>query len=107
MRKDVYVVRAVVVSLPDAANPASEFQARHEAIPNFVGQDGELGMDTMVMPFPLADGLDLSAFQTGDKVELTFEVDFDAAAQRLLGYRATAVKPLPAETELDFTPLRR
>lgn len=107
VRQDRYSVRGVIAQLPDPANPAAELQIRHEAIPHFRGQSGELGMDTMTMPFPLAKGLALDGLKIGDKVTVSFEVDFDAAADKLLAYRATALEPLPAETELDFSPLKK
>ncbi len=107
IRKDRYTVRGEVAMLPTADNPSSEFQVRHEAIPHFVGQDGELGMDTMTMPFPLADGLSLAALKVGDKIELTFEVDFDTQTKKMVSYRAIAATPLPAETELDFSSSKR
>lgn len=102
-----YTVRGIVEQLPSESEPTLEFQVRHEAIPHFVGQDGVLGMDTMTMPFPLAEGLSLGALKVKDKVELTFEVDFDSASKSLLAYRAVAVAPLPAETTLDFSRLRK
>lgn len=107
LRKDRYTVRGQVAMLPTPGNPASEFQVRHEAIPHFVGQDGELGMDTMTMPFPLADGLVLPSVKVGDKVELTFEVDYDTALKQLTGYRAVGATILPPETELDFSSIKR
>jgi hypothetical protein len=100
-------VRGQVVQVPVAGAPTSEFQVRHEPIPHFVGQGGALGMDTMIMPFPLADGLSLDGIDEGTKVELTFEVDFNTADQSLVGYRAVAVSVLPADTALDFTPMKR
>lgn len=107
VRLDVYVVRGQIVQLPDPGDARREFQVRHEPIPHFRGQGGELGMDTMTMPFPLGPGLALDGLSPGDVVELKFEVEFDPAADRLLGYRATSVTKLPAETPLDFTPMAR
>lgn len=107
IRTDRYVVRGVVAALPSAERPGSELQVRHEAMPHFVGQGGQLGMDTMTMPFPLGPGVSLVGIAVGDKVEVSFEVDVDPATQNLIGYRATAIARLPAETELDFSPLKR
>lgn len=107
IHKDVYVVRGRVAQVPDPQNPASEFQVHHEAIPHFRGSGGRLGMNVMTMPFPLAEGLSLAEVKVGDVIELTFEVDFDVENDRPVGYRATDVKPLPTDTELDFTPLPR
>lgn len=106
IRVDRYVVRGQVAMLPDPANPSAEFQVRHEAIPQFVGPEGKLGMDTMTMPFPLADGLSLESVKVGDKIELTFDVDYDTTQRSPVAYRATEVKALPAETTLDFSSIR-
>lgn len=105
IRQDRYTVRGEITQLPTPGAPLVEFSVRHEAMPHFRGQGGELGMDTMNMPFPLKEGVSLEGFAVGDKVELAFEVDFDAATDALLGYRATGLTKLPAETVLDFTPL--
>lgn len=95
------------MQLPDPQNPALEFQVRHEAMPHFRGQDGELGMDTMTMAFPLTSGLKLDGLAVGDAIELRFEVDFDASTRQMKDYRATGFTKLDAGTKLDFTRLRK
>ncbi len=100
--KHTYTVRAQVVALPDPANPAAEFQVHHEPIPHFNAGGGNLGMNAMIMPFPVAEGLSLSALRAGQKITLTFEVDFDEARDSIVTYRATKVEPLPDDTALDF-----
>lgn len=105
IKQDRYTVRGEIMQMPSAQSPLTEFSVRHEAMPHFRGQGGEMGMDTMTMPFPLKEGVSLDGFAVGDKVELAFEVDFDAATDALLGYRATGLTKLPADTVLDFTPL--
>ncbi|MEM1109848.1 MAG: copper-binding protein [Planctomycetota bacterium] len=98
-----YQTRGEVSSLPDADKPTSGLFIRHEAIPEFKNQDGEVeGMDTMTMPFPTDDGVDLAPLSVGDKVEVTFEV-FTQGGVR--GYAATQIDKLPADTELDFSRL--
>ena len=111
----VYTVRGEIISLPDAAQ---DLQVRHEAIPEFKNPDGSLGMNTMIMPFwppqgiPKDDpriagriaGLSLDGLAPSEKVELTFDVLWDAD-NSLVGYYATSVTPLPAGTVLDFSPL--
>jgi hypothetical protein len=62
-------------------------------------------MNTMTMPFPVAAELSLEGIAIGDKVELTFEVRFDTEKDSPVSYEATEVVKLPAETELDFSPL--
>ncbi|MEO1128382.1 MAG: hypothetical protein AAFX05_01595 [Planctomycetota bacterium] len=114
-----YVVRGEVVALPD--DMLSDFKVRHEAIPEYRRPDGKLGMDVMSMPFwppvgmPESDieperieGFSLEGIEIGDKVAVTFEVrmtDSDILDYTLVGYYATRVEKLPADTELDFTPL--
>ena len=105
VRKDLYTVRGIVTELPSPDAPLAEFKVRHEAMPHFRAEGGKLGMDTMIMPFPLATGLSLDGLKVGDQIMLSFEVDFDPETDRLLGYRATGVQPLPSGTILDFTPL--
>lgn len=100
-----YTVRGQVVTVPVAGDPRTEFSARHEAIPEFKGPGGELGMNTMVMPFPLKDGVSLDGIEVGDKVEITFEVIYDTAKQTPVDWDAVGVKELPAETELNFSEL--
>jgi len=99
---DTYVVRGIVTSLPSEGNPMNGFNVRHEEIPTFRAQAGKTGMNSMTMPFPMGESLDLSATSVGDKVKLTFTVDFDTKADKLLAYRATAIEPLPADTALKF-----
>lgn len=103
-----YTVRAEIVRLPTPGEPAPELQARHEAIPSFVEKYGEApkGMRAMTMPFPVEAGLDLSALRVGDKVALTFEVDYSIETGLVDGWRATVIKPLEAETALEFGPPR-
>ena len=95
----VYEVRGQVTALPDPADPLSDLRVRHEAVAHFVGIEGEaVGMDSMNMPFPVADGVDLAGLAVGDKVRLTFEVDW----QGDVPYRATKIERLPADAELTF-----
>ncbi|MBB6430719.1 copper-binding protein [Algisphaera agarilytica] len=100
-----YVVRGVISTLPYPDNPASSLNVKHEAIPDFVDAQGKtVGMDTMTMPFPVADDLDLSSFSVDDKVEVTFVVTWGGEDQ---GWTATQLSPLPEDAELDFTPLAK
>ena len=104
VRRVEYTVRAEIKRLPGADEPAPELQARHEAIPSFVEKLGDppTGMRAMTMPFPIGPGLDLSGLQVGDKVDLTFEVDYSLDTGLVTEWRATAIKPLAPETELQF-----
>jgi len=95
----VYTVRGRVVTLPDPANPLSEFRVKHEAIDDFVDASGEVvGMSVMEMPFPLAKGVSLEGVEPGDVVEVTFAVWWQPRRH----YEATRVVELPRDTVLDF-----
>lgn len=105
VRTDLYVVRGEVRRVPNPSDPAAEFVVRHEAIPHYRASGGKLGMNTMAMPFPVAAGLSLDEVKVGDKVEVTFEVEYNVEQDRPIAYRATLVQKLPDDTQLDFTPL--
>ncbi len=107
IHKDLYTVRGEVRALPDPANPASELMIRHESIAHFRGPGGKLGMNTMTMPFPVAEGVSLDGIAVGDVVEFTFEVDFDTEKDRPSAFRLTEIRRLPEGTALEFTPLPR
>ncbi len=99
----VYVVRGQVEQLPDPADIRKAFMVRHEEIPEFKGPDGKLGMEAMVMEFPLAEGFKLDGLTPGAKIELTFTVQFDTVLNRPKRYHADSWKPLDPSTVLDFT----
>ena len=99
----VYVVRGQVEQLPDPADARKEFLVRHEEIPEFKGPDGKLGMEAMVMPFPLAEGFKAEGLSVGAKIELTFTVQFDTVLNRPKKYHADSWKPLDPATLLDFS----
>lgn len=95
-----YSVRGVVIALPDPSRKGSpDLEFHHEAIPQLKDRDGNVvGMGEMTMPFPLADGVSLEGVKVGDKLDVTFVVDWSRAPV----HRITAWKMLPDETELDF-----
>jgi Cu/Ag efflux protein CusF len=96
---DVYVVRGEVVRLPNADDGSGGFYVRHEAIDDFKAADGSvIGMDAMTMRFPLSDPALLDGLAVGDKVEITYEVDWHGQPMQ----QATKVTKLPPETELVF-----
>ena len=95
---DVYLVRGEVVALP-GENQAGGFRVRHEAIDDFKAADGSVaGMDSMTMRFPVSDPALLDGLAVGDKVELRYEVDWGGDPMQ----QVTAVRRLPADTELVF-----
>ena len=95
----VYEVRGVIADLPPEGQPLDWMAIQHEAVPDFVGIDGEVEpMHTMTMRFPVGEGVDLSSSAVGDKIAFELEVDWEAGEPA----RVLAMSPLPAETELDF-----
>jgi hypothetical protein len=95
-----YTVRAVVVAVPEPEREDDrQLRVRHEAIPDFVGFDGEVvGMASMTMPFPAAAGVDLEGVAVGDLVEMTFEVRWEGSPP----LRIIELRDLPPGSELDF-----
>ncbi len=96
-----YRVRAQVrqVPAPDAAR--GEIYVRHEAIPSFKNEDGEIvGMDSMSMPFPLADVALAAGVAAGDRIEMEFEVSWSGGNP----LKVTAIEKLPEGTRLAFEP---
>lgn len=92
-----YEVQGEVTRLPSPG--AEALYVRHEAIPGFVDMDGDVvGMESMAMPFPLAEGVALDGVEVGDKVEFTLEVEWEGDPP----YRITRVEELGAETLLDL-----
>ncbi|MCA9281819.1 MAG: copper-binding protein [Phycisphaeraceae bacterium] len=100
-----YTVRGQVVEVPVEGDIKSEFRVRHEAIPEYRQAGGKLGMNTMTMPFRLGEGMSLAGVEVGDKVALTFAVEYDPGFAKLRTYYAVKVEELPTDTSLDFTPL--
>ncbi len=93
----VYELQGVVERLPEA--PDNSIYIRHEAIDEFTDSHGEVvGMDSMTMPFPVADGVSLDDIGPGDPVAFTFEVRWNAQPR----YRLTAIRKLPVGTEIEF-----
>jgi len=93
---DRYVVRGEIARLP--ARPGDEISVRHEAIPAFKDRTGAVvGMDPMVMGFGVGKELPLSGLQVGDKVQLTFTVDWSRPALTV-----ERLERLPGDTRLQF-----
>ncbi len=94
-----YTVRGEVAALPRPGQPGSELLIHHETVPKFVDSGGQtVVMESMTMPFPLADGVSLGGIDRGDKVEMTFEVRWNGAPP----LQVTAIRELPPDTRLDF-----
>ncbi|MFO7652748.1 MAG: copper-binding protein [Candidatus Krumholzibacteriia bacterium] len=94
---EVYTVRGIVERLPEEGGDRSVY-IRHQAIPEYRDDTGEVvGMDSMTMPFPVADSVSLDGLEPGDPVEFTFEVSYQPSR-----YEITAIEELPAGTEVRF-----
>lgn len=94
-----YEVRGRVARSIESGTTESTIWLQHEAIPDFVGITGEVeGMESMVMPFAVADDLDLSSLEVGARVRFELTVDWSAAVPG----RITRIERLAAETILSF-----
>ncbi len=92
-----YAMRAQVEELP--APGSSELYLTHEPIDNYVGRSGKVeGMDSMSMPFPVAEGVSLKGIEPGDIIEVQLHVDWEAD----LAVQITGIRELPRDTRLHF-----
>lgn len=99
-----YDIRGEIVELPDPEDPLSGFYVRHEAIDEWVSMEGEIDpMDSMTMPFPLADDLSLEGIAAGDKVLFTLRVAYDDDPT----FQVTRIEKLPDDTVLELRNARR
>lgn len=99
---DAYEARGIIRQLPgetaEPTMPAYELRIEHEAIPEFVGETGEVvGMDSMTMPFRLAEDVSVEGLSVGDKVRFTFMWDWEE-----LNNTVTQIEKLPDDTELNL-----
>jgi len=80
-----YTVRARIVALP-GQSPGQFLQVHHEAIPEFIGKNGEkVGMKEMTMDFPALAGPSLlDGLAVGASVEMTFEVRWKSGPRSLV-----------------------
>jgi hypothetical protein len=90
-----YTVRGEVVRLADEPDGRKVY-VRHEAVPDFVTSTGaRMRMQPMVMPFLLGPGVAKAPPSPGQKIRLTFGVDWQSNAMELESFQ-----PLPADTAL-------
>jgi hypothetical protein len=91
-----YTVRAQVVQPPEAG---TDLYLYHEAIDDWMGRDGKIeGMDTMAMPFPVAEGVSLEGIRANDKVEVKVRVNWDSDRP----VEVTEIRKLPPNTTIEF-----
>jgi hypothetical protein len=94
-----YNVQGVVRALPKGKKSARPVFIFTQAIPNFRTDQGkEVHLMSMNTPFLLAPGVSLAGYAVGDKVEFTFEVDW----QKDIATRITSLSKLPPEHTIDF-----
>jgi Cu/Ag efflux protein CusF len=93
-----YTVRAEVVTLPHPQARHRQIALRHEAMPSFADESGRVvGMPAMVMPFALGASASIEGLAAGDKVEVTFAMDWRTRAMVI-----ERLTRLPAGTKLSF-----
>jgi Cu/Ag efflux protein CusF len=94
-----YTVRGTIRQLPDPEQAGVPLLIHHEAIDGFLDFYGEEGaMDSMTMPFAVAEGVTLDGFAVGDPIVFELKVDWQSAPAMAL----TAIDKLPAQTVLDL-----
>jgi|GEM_PF-1351188 len=100
-------VRAEVVKLPDVF---TDLTLHHEHIPDFVApmtgelhinSNGATGMRAMQMPFPPAEGVDISGLRVGDKLEVDLGV-WGPEAEGGFRFAMIGFRRLPGDTVLDY-----
>ncbi len=93
-----YSVRGEIARLPTESSP--ELWIHHEAIAGFRDERGEtVGMDSMIMPFPLTPGVAIDGLAPGDRIAFDFEVRWRGAGRPLA---ITRLELLPEGALLDF-----
>jgi hypothetical protein len=109
VRTAEYEVRGRITDLPREGSPASDLRVYHESMPSFrhtwPADDGvtpKMGMGSMDMNFPPAEGLSLEGVAIGDAVVLTFEVDYRIEDGTIASYRTTSIERLPDGVTLDL-----
>ncbi len=94
-----YRVRGLVRQLPAPNKANGDVLVKHEAIPSFKDADGEIvGMESMSMPFPLADVALITGVEVGDRIDMEFEVSWHGGNP----LKVTAIEKLPEGTRLAF-----
>ncbi|MFA7237973.1 MAG: copper-binding protein [Phycisphaeraceae bacterium] len=94
-----YTVRGEIVQLPGAGSVDSQMLIRHEAIPDFVDDQGKVvGMMSMTMPFPVATGVSLEGLKVGDAIQFTFELDWKAKVP----YQIVKIEKLAGDVKLNW-----
>ena len=94
-----YAMRGMVRQISEPDVEERQIWIHHEAIDDFVDIRGETApMDAMTMPFHLAESVDLTGVEPGDKVSFRLDVDWSAGVPARIGH----LEALPIETQLSF-----
>lgn len=94
-----YTVRGEIVQLPSAESVDQQMLIRHEAIPDFINDQGEkVGMMSMTMQFPVGKDVSLEGLAVGDAISFTFDLDWSGTPP----YKVVKIEKLAAGTELNF-----
>lgn len=96
----IYTVRGQIIALP-GEKATQEFFVHHEEIPDYVSINGSIGMNEMIMPFPLPDRSVLDGLVVGDKIEIVYGERFEPWDQAKAG--VISITKLPADTELNLS----
>lgn len=99
-----YVVRGKVAQIPVPGRPQTSFQVHHEAIDDFKDHTGKvIGMNAMVMEFPLEPGVSIKDLAIGDAIELEFAVWW---TDEVADWHMTRWSRLPADAAIEFRPAK-
>ncbi len=108
VRTDIYVgILGELTFVPEAGDTKRHPKIHHMQIPTFKREDGTVptspdgiaGMRSMTMEFPLAEGVSIDGFSTGDKVRFSFRVNWGGA----IAWEMTGIEPIDAGTEIDYS----
>jgi len=94
-----YSMRGMVRQITEPGVEERQIWIHHEAIAEFVDIRGNSApMDAMTMPFHLAESVDPTGIEPGDKVSFRLDVDWSASVPA----RIASLEILPVETQLSF-----
>lgn len=97
-----YEMRGMVRQITEPGVEERQIWIHHEAIAEFVDIRGNSApMDAMTMPFHLAESVDPTGIEPGDKVSFRLDVDWSADVPARIGQ----LEVLPVETPLSFEDL--
>lgn len=96
-----YTLRGVIVLLPKAGEPGSQFFVRHEPVKDFRDEKGKVvGMSEMTMSFELESSALLDGLAVGDKIQADWLVQWEPKVKSVI----TGIKKLPADAQMNFAP---